>query len=312
MGVQVSNVDCVVPTGILECAGTILCVPAYALSDPSRVTETAFGHSVRRALISLLRNNVGLMFVLYAADNTYDIIRRARKSLPVDLRCRVIGSAVGTTVTGPQPLCEAWQRSYSPRLPFSILDEMKIKGVAAVDLQPRSRILRKQVVEKLNSVAGIQNRPVIIRPLRGVEMVRLSAEAYINGLGSLALELIKPLIGYWKIQPDTIGHVLGTPRRSSADYYGELSRHLKLRFHVYAVHTRLFGSPPIRLDVDAVIARVAEQEDKPFTSPAISPAPFVYESSSIPDYIDQIDANGNRITGLYIDGKFISKAVFDD
>lgn len=312
MELQVSHVDCVVPLEILECAGSILCVPAYVLADPGRAPETAFAHSLQRALIALLANNVGLMLVLYAADNADGVIRRARQSLPIDHQCRVIGSAVGTTVTGPQRLCEVWQRSFAPRLPFSILDEMKIRDVAAVDLNPKPRSTRKKVVQRLNAAAGVRRGPVIIRPLHSVEMVKISIEAYINGLGALALALIRPLIGYWQIQPDTIGHVLGIPKRSSADYYGELSRYLQLRFQVYAVRTKLFGAPAINLDIHASNAEIEEQGGGTSADQSIISASFLYEPSSIPGYIDQIDTNGNRITGQYVDGRFVSKTMIEE
>lgn len=66
------------------------------------------------------------------------------------------------------------------------------------------------------------------------------------------------------------------------------------------------GSPP-RIDPDAVFASVAQHQNASFISEAVNPAPFQYEASALPGYIDRVDAKGVRATGKLINGQFIPK-----
>jgi len=62
-----------------------------------------------------------------------------------------------------------------------------------------------------------------------------------------------------------------------------------------------------RLDPDQVFAAVAAQSHKPFVSAAEQPAPFQYEASDSPGFIDRVDAHGNRVTGTMVNGQFVAR-----
>ncbi len=64
--------------------------------------------------------------------------------------------------------------------------------------------------------------------------------------------------------------------------------------------------PSPRIDPDIVFSAVAQHQNAPFMSTAASPAPFQYEASALPGYIDRVDADGSRVTGKMIDGQFVS------
>lgn len=71
------------------------------------------------------------------------------------------------------------------------------------------------------------------------------------------------------------------------------------------VRVEVESSP--RVDPDQVLAAVATQSQMPFVSPSENPAPFQYESSDTPGYIDQVDAQGNRVTGKMVNGRFVPR-----
>lgn len=70
-------------------------------------------------------------------------------------------------------------------------------------------------------------------------------------------------------------------------------------------HITVETEPSPRVNPDVVFAAVAQHRTSPFVSTAANPAPFQYEVSQTPGYIDRVDSDGNRVTGKITNGQFV-------
>lgn len=231
--------SCFVPTSILDCVGELAFIPTFVFATRGDTKTNAPTNSkIRRAILSLLRQRPTLLLVLYSDSGNLEKPDSARKNMPENMRCRVIGNIARSSENSVAESCRAWREKFAPNLAFSILDQTKLAQIDLIDLDTRSHRIRLEIPNIITKIFEFPSQTSTDHLRDDRETVAVAFEAYGHGLSSFAYALIHPILKSRGLLPNPSTRDFAydlVHGGTQADSFGELCRIFKMQFKVSVI-----------------------------------------------------------------------------